>query len=378
MPPKPYPCSPCSSFTIGESFAGGEGPLTANIVFVGEALGVSEAATGRPFVGGTGQMLRTMLRQAGISEREVYITNTVKCRPPENRTPNQAEINFCTKTYLWDELIRIKPNVIVPVGNTALQAILPSTPSGITDVRGSVFNSPWGKIIPIVHPSFVAQGNPEYWAITVVDLIHIKEESYDSAVGRTRENFNIFPSLQDVQQTCDFLLNNNRDFSFDIETLGRREHTNLICIGFAWSSEDALCIPFLKRGGYSYWESETDEFEVWRSTIQLLTSKNLKITQNGFTFDLPILAGLRVKVTPPVEDTLVNHHIVATELPHSLAFLKSIYARGLPYYKGDVKSSGGMLWAEDKVLRTYCCRDCTSTFISRQEIKKEMEELCLD
>lgn len=375
MRAKPPACVGCP--LQGESYAPGEGPSNAKIVLVGEALGQTEALTGRPFVGGTGQMLRSMLRQAGILEREIYITNTVKCRPPGNRTPKPAEIHFCTSAHLWNELACIKPNVVVPVGDTALHALLPSAPSGITDVRGAVFDSSWGKVIPIVHPSFIARGNPMYWAVSVVDLLHVKEESNARSISPPRENFNIFPSIEDCRRLRDFILSNGCSFSFDIETLGDRENINLLCIGFAWSQEDAFCIPFLKRGGFNYWQNEEEETEAWQIVGDLLTSSNEKITQNGFTFDLPVLSELGMKVCPPVVDTLVNHHIVATELPHSLKFLKSIYFPQLPYYKGDVKDMGGFLWAPDKVLRTYNCRDCVVTWKAKQELEKEMVELGL-
>ena len=373
---KPPTCEWCPLFKDGQGFAGGEGPKDAKVVLVGEALGETEAISGRPFVGGTGRMLRMMIQQGGLNEREVYITNAVKCRPPNNRPPTTDEINFCTKAYLWDELVAIKPNVVVPVGDIALHTILPNSPKGITNVRGSLFGSPWGKVLPIVHPSFVARGNPEFWGITVHDLLRVRSEQNDTNIRIPEERFHIRPSLDNIKRTVDLILEGNLAFAFDLETIGQREKLNILCFGFAWTPNDAMCIPLLRRGGYTYWESETDEETAWGLILQLLSSTCRKITQNGFTFDLPVLMDVGARVEPPVVDTLVNHHVVATELPHSLEFLTSVYTN-YPYYKSSVKSAGGMLWAPDETIWLYNCRDCVATYVADLGITEEMKEMGL-
>jgi uracil-DNA glycosylase len=363
-------CSPC----IGKGFAKGEGPRPAPIMFVGEALGKNEVVLGRPFVGGTGRMLRIMISHAGILPTDFYITNTVKCQPPDNRTPTKGEANACASRYLWDEIREVSPNILVPVGQVALATIMPHAPAGVTSVRGSLFNTPWGKVIPIVHPSFVAQGNPEYWAITVHDLKRIKHESLTKVYNEPnlKLNLNLFPTAQDVVVLVEMLLAKKLKFAWDLETVGTRWQINIMDWGIAWSDRDALCVPFLKRGGYPYW-SEYDEDKVCEALWELMTSNLTKITQNGFTFDMPVLMDQGWRVEPPCIDTLVRHHVIATELPHSLEFLTSAYT-SLPYYKMDVKAAGGMLWAPDEVRRRYNCFDCISTYIASDEIDKEMLE----
>jgi uracil-DNA glycosylase family 4 len=372
---KPPGCAGCPSELLNSGFAFGEGDTTAPIMLVGEALGESESIEGRPFVGGTGRMLRTMLWQAGLSPHHYYLTNVVKCRPPLNRAPNELEVLNCTTRYLTKEIEHVKPRVIVPVGDTALRACLPGSPAGISVVRGHAFSGPHATVIPIVHPSFVARGNPEYWAITVSDLKRIKDHATHPHTFARPEHLNLEPTLSDVLQMSANLLDKRLPVAFDIETLGEREQTNVICIGFAWSPTEALCVPFLRRGGYPYWRNEWEERQAWAACCRIFGSDALKITQNGFTFDLPVLADLGVFFRRhTVVDTLIKHHIVATELPHSLAFLTSIYT-DLPYYKGDVRKHGGMLWAPDDVLRRYNLLDCIATYIANFEIDKEMEEL---
>ena len=372
---KPAACEGCPVSARNTGFAFGEGPTTARIMLVGEALGEIEAAEGAPFVGGTGRMLRGMLHQAGLHPGQYYLTNVVKCWPPKNTTPQIPEITACTSRYLIRELTTVKPNVIVAVGPTAMNFLVPHCPAGVTDVRGHVFESPFGKVIPIVHPSFVARGNPEYWAITVNDLKRVKEHSHNPGIERKARRFNINPSLDDVRRACDFILESRLPVAFDIETLGEIENINVICVGLAWSPVDAICIPFLRRGGYEYWRNEYEELKAWEALCGVLDSDVLKITQNGFTFDVPVLMHLGVKFPHgSVVDTLIKHHVVATELPHSLAFLTSIYT-DLEFYKQDVKSAGGMLWAPDDILRRYNLLDCVATYITNFGLERDFKEL---
>jgi hypothetical protein len=276
-----------------------------------------------------------------------------------------------------DELRKIRPNVVVAVGETALKFLLPKAPAGITQLRGHIFKTEFGKLIPIVHPSFVARGNPEYWAITVTDLKKVRQHSHSGELAPREENFILNPSLSDITSTIDHILTNHLAVAFDIETIGELEQTNVLCVGLAWSHKDALCVPFLRRGGYPYWHNDWEEFKAWEALCKLFASDCLKITQNGFTFDLPVLMDLGVKFRHgTVVDTLIKHHIVATELPHSLAFLTSIYT-DLPYYKGDVRRHGGMLWAPDDVVRRYNVLDCIATYITNFQLDAEMKELKL-
>lgn len=377
-------CRGCPSSLTNTGYAMGEGPTTAPIMFIGEALGEQEANEGRPFVGGTGKMLRMMLHQAGIPESMFYITNVVKCRPPGNRTPTPAEIENCTTRYLSKELAYVKPRVIVPVGDVALKHILPSLRTGIIASRGYTFSSPYGTVIPIVHPSFVARGNPEFWAVTVADLGKIK----DAALGRTRphpeEKFIIKPTIEQVEEAIYTIKAGKLRFTFDLETIGEREKLNIMCIGFAWSPSHAICIPLLTRGGHVYWKSYSHEEEAWRLMCDLFDSDIDIVGQNIFTFDIPKLLELGVQFRRTnslgfsrAHDTLIRHHNIATELPHSLAFLGSVYT-DIPHYKLMVKGAGGMMWGPDEIVWIYNCRDCITTYIADQHITQEMRELGLD
>lgn len=373
-------CIGCPSATINTGYAIGDGPTTAPIMFIGEALGEVEVATGIPFTGGTGKMLRMMLHQAGITPGMFYITNVVKCRPPGNRTPTPAEIENCTMRYLWKEIQYVKPKIIVPIGDVALKCILPNLRVGITGARGYTFQSTHGKVIPIVHPSFIARGNPEFWAVTVADLLKIKDAGMGIDREHPEEKFIIRPTIEQVEEFHHTIKSGRLRFTFDLETIGQREKLNIMCIGFAWSPSHAICIPLLTRGGHVYWKNYSHEEEVWRLMCDLFDSDIPIVGQNIFTFDIPKLLELGVHFrrtnslgASRAHDTLIRHHNIATELPHSLAFLTSVYT-DMPHYKLMVKGAGGMLWAPDEVVWTYNCRDCIATYISDYHIVNEMEE----
>lgn len=383
---KPFECIACPLFKDGIGFQQnvithgvtrnhplGCSPHLPKAIFVGEALGAHEVVDGLPFVGSTGQMLRKMMQQAGISPDEVYITNTVKCRPPSNRTPNEAEAAYCAQQYLWKELDFIKPNVIVPVGGVALKTIAPLLP-GITRSRGYVHKTARGKLIPIVHPAFVARGNSEFWSITVVDLIKARREWDTPEVKTYKENFIIHPALEDVRQFCHTVIDGGLTVSFDIETFGMKNdplylyNSNLACIGFATSSQDAICIPLLKRGGFPYWKSAIEEEEVVSLIGELLESPHItKIGQNIFSFDMPFLQGLGFKFAGECHDTLIEHHVTSVELKHSLEFLTSIYTDRFHH-----KGTSVTIWADNTELWTYNCRDCVATWDIHHELQKEI------
>jgi len=135
----------------------GEGNVKAKIVFIGEAPGQREDEQGRPFVGPAGKFLDELLGTAGMERKDVYITNVVKYRPPENRDPTPEEKEQCMP-WLMLELALIKPSVIVPLGRHALGHFLPKI--NISAAHGKPFPiNDSVTVFPIFHPS-AALHNP--------------------------------------------------------------------------------------------------------------------------------------------------------------------------------------------------------------------------
>lgn len=100
-------------------------------MFVGEAPGEAEDLQGKVFVGRSGKLLAKILNEAGFKSSEVYVTNTVKCRPPKNRTPTTKEIEVCGNLWLWPEFVRIKPKYVFMLGKTPASFFLGTKPNKI-------------------------------------------------------------------------------------------------------------------------------------------------------------------------------------------------------------------------------------------------------
>ncbi len=119
-------CRKCMLAGTRQNFVFGEGNPLANLVVIGEAPGAEEDASGRPFVGRSGQLLDKILQAAGFSREEVYICNILKCRPPGNRNPLDDEIRSCMP-WLLQQLQIINPKVILMLGKVAANTILDNT-----------------------------------------------------------------------------------------------------------------------------------------------------------------------------------------------------------------------------------------------------------
>jgi len=154
-------CRKCRLWKEKTNYVPGEGNENAKIVFIGEAPGKEEDKQGRPFVGRAGRYLTSVMEKYGLKRDEVYITNVLKCRPPNNRDPMEDEISAC-KQYLVRQLEAIKPSVIVCLGRFSSEVIFDMFGirfGGISRVRGNVFEvERWGrgvKIISTYHPAAV-------------------------------------------------------------------------------------------------------------------------------------------------------------------------------------------------------------------------------
>ncbi len=135
----------------------GEGAKDALLMLVGEAPGREEDLTGRPFVGVSGQLLTKMLRAINIERNSVFITSVVKCRPPNNRTPNAKEIKSC-KPFLYKQIELIKPKILLALGQCAAHAIL-DTKVPLKELRAKPHNMKINNCNLIVfvtyHPAFL-------------------------------------------------------------------------------------------------------------------------------------------------------------------------------------------------------------------------------
>jgi DNA polymerase len=133
----------------------GAGNADADLMFVGEAPGEKEDEQGVPFVGAAGKLLSQLLEEVGLSRDQVFIANTLKCRPPQNRDPAPVELENCQE-YLWRQVELIQPKVICTLGNFATK-LLRGDPTGISRIHGQAEVRVLGRravrLFPIYHPA---------------------------------------------------------------------------------------------------------------------------------------------------------------------------------------------------------------------------------
>ncbi len=175
-------CKSCVKCSLSESrnnVVVGRGNNKAKLLIIGEGPGRNEDETGLPFVGRAGKLLDQILDSVGIdSNEDAYISNIVKCRPPENRKPSLEEMSSC-ESWLKEQIRLINPEVILLVGATAVQGIL-GVKEGITKIRGTWIEENGMLYMPIFHPSYLLRnsskdpGKPKW--LTWQDMKRVKEK----------------------------------------------------------------------------------------------------------------------------------------------------------------------------------------------------------
>ena len=150
-------CRRCGLCETRTNTVFGQGAVRTPIVMVGEGPGADEDAQGLAFVGRAGQLLTKILSAAGIDRESVFITNVVKCRPPNNRTPTQEEMLKCGD-FLEAQLLLLRPRILVCLGNTPLKWLL-RTSEGITALRGRWFDWRGVRLFPMFHPSYLLRND---------------------------------------------------------------------------------------------------------------------------------------------------------------------------------------------------------------------------
>jgi len=152
-------CTRCKLHKGRTNLVFGVGNPKARLMFVGEAPGEDEDKKGEPFVGKAGQLLTKMIEAMGIRREDVYICNTVKCRPPNNRNPEPDELLSC-EPFLKGQLAAVQPEVIVTLGKFAAQALLrDATP--ITQLRGNWREYEGIPVMPTFHPAYLLRSPQE-------------------------------------------------------------------------------------------------------------------------------------------------------------------------------------------------------------------------
>ncbi len=178
----------------------GEGPIDAEVLFVGEAPGYHEDAQGRPFVGPAGRFLEELLESVGLRRDQVYITNVVKCRPPKNRDPDPTEIGACFP-YLERQSALLNPRLIVALGRFSMARWFPG--KSIMRIHGQAKRVGDRMILPMIHPA-AALHRPENEALVREDMLKIPDILRDlraEIVGTSEPSGDTAPAADEDEPT---------------------------------------------------------------------------------------------------------------------------------------------------------------------------------
>ncbi len=351
----------------------GEGSHEARIVTYGQSPGRDEMISGRPFDGPAGKVYDQILHNAKILRSRIWTDNMAKSQPPGNRIASYFEgrapgergtSKIVPKPFLeeWIEenrqlIVRIKPNVIVPMGNEALWMC--TGLEGITKWRGSILSSwdyfvPGFKVIPTYHPSYLQRGNTHLQPLVEADFRRAKADSEFPEKRLPKPTYHINPTIKDV---IEFIGHNSESewCSVDIET----RYSQVLTVGIGCDVDEAMCIPFTDAGK-DRWMPE-EEARIWIALSALLENHEGLVGQN-FIYDAGVLGRwLKIACRKPRIDTMVAWHECYPALPKGLDTIASVLTRH-PYYKDDKKEWMGKI--NDGRLRTYNCTDVVSTLES--------------
>jgi len=176
-------CGLCGLSQARTNAVPGEGPANADIMLVGEGPGFHEDRQGRPFVGAAGQYLEELLASIGLTREDVYITNVVKCRPPQNRDPLPEEIEAC-RPYLDRQIELIRPKLIVTLGRFSMNLFMPE--AQISKVHGRPRKIQGVVYYPVYHPA-AGLHQPRWKSIIEEDFKRIPEVLTEAANLRDEE-----------------------------------------------------------------------------------------------------------------------------------------------------------------------------------------------
>ncbi|HOO96203.1 MAG TPA: uracil-DNA glycosylase [Caldisericia bacterium] len=167
-------CSKCTLGVTRKNAVPGEGSPRAAIMFIGEGPGANEDEQGRPFVGAAGNLLTKLLGYIQVNREDVFITNIVKCRPPQNRVPQKDEVEAC-KPFLMSQIAMIKPAVIVTLGSPSLKTMLGST-HAISSAHGKLQIHEGLRFLPMYHPAaYLHKRSPELLDTMKADFLELRK-----------------------------------------------------------------------------------------------------------------------------------------------------------------------------------------------------------
>lgn len=360
----------------------GCGNGSAKLMIVGEAPGYYEELALEPFVGPSGAVVNEVLGKAGVDRSEVYLTNVVKIRPPENEIYRLPELGTKIEDFLpqlWAEIDAIKPNCILAFGNTALKALTGEV--GIQKFRGSILHNVrtgLPKVVATIHPASLMHaedGKMKSYRDKAFIQFDVNRAVQQSLTREWRPPDRLLSVCKSSMDLLRFISrhtgNGKRIIAYDIETFKAIP----MCIGFAFSRHEAISVPLFDILGPQNPEGIPlhDMQYIWKIVADLLLDPQYKLVGHNLKFDQGRLLPLGFETTWPYFDTQLGWHALYSELPKKLAFVSSILTEE-PYYKDDLEEYNPKKEKLHKRL-IYNARDCCVEYEVFEKEYAEMEQL---
>ncbi|TDI96949.1 MAG: hypothetical protein E2O29_01570 [Deltaproteobacteria bacterium] len=287
----------------------GHGNEKSDIMLIGEAPGKDEIIQGIPFIGESGKLLTKYLKEAGIDRKNIYITNSVKCRPPSNRAPKPSEVKKCAD-YLDQEIYAQKPKVIGLLGAVALKRVLNA--DGITKLRGKPMWSDKYQCycVPTWHPSFIIRRGEDMDSTEqfVRDLKLIKQIGETGETNQLGTDVIMCDNLHKISLLAEHV-KKAKVVSVDTETVGDYLTGKIIMVQFSWKPGEAWVIPFYKFGIEPFW-ARTDEKVIWKILKELLEDINIKKVGQNIKYDYQFFRLHNIRLRGVVFDTMLAHYLL--------------------------------------------------------------------
>lgn len=345
----------------------GDGPVPAKVMVIGEAPGYREDEIKKPFAGKAGQLLDSLLSEVGLPRESVYITNSCRCRPPDNRNPSRTEIKACSH-FMRLELGEVKPTYLLLLGNTALQAI--TGKSGIMKKRGALMNVGPYKVMPTLHPA-AALRNPGWLPLLKSDLLSLsravrgENDTPQTKVHLIRNARALAKFLQLVEDV-------DTPIAFDVETWGPEEDGGLR----PWQpGGKILTVAFTWKPGTSYVVAMEHPSVQWDIPIDIrylalqVAFEGKKMVGHNAKFDMAWMRSKGVKLYTSF-DTLLAAHLLDENRPNGLKPLSRTFL-GADLYEAKINFDEPHKLSE---LAIYNGKDTDYTlrlyYLFREELRK--------
>lgn len=378
-------CINCGLFQGCRSpFMRADGASEPLVLVVGESPGENEDLDGVPFVGQSGQLLRNVLKEVGYEPEDLKFTNTVRCRPPNNKITKKA-IEHC-KQFMLQDIIQAQPKVVFLMGNTPLQAVLGQT--GITQWNGVVINKKLEgmaeevKFVPLYHPAYILRDYTHFdvW----VEAMLAVSESNDNPYNEDSYEY-IYPhSVDEVVEMYEYLAG-YKWISYDTEVSVLDPFSDaslLLAVSFA-AEGIAYSLPIDHPES---WWTDVQSSKVCEIVIDVLTSHDGYLIGHNIKFDqLQTLGLLETEIKAGGDTMLVSHLLDSRQGIHGLKRLAGLHLGMYEYdseieaYKkehreADYTKGGSMTNVPLEIMLPYSAKDAEATYKLHQKLYPELSD----